>query len=276
MSAILGDLTELGLSEYEAKVYSALLVQDLLTAADITKIGGVPRGRVYDIINQLVDKGFCVTVPGAVKKFRAVNPEIAVQNLIDSQQKQQQKMIEIANKLKDRYETKEDNVTPLDFIQVLTSKQSQVNKFRELVKEAEEFIMAFTKKPYATNPDIEDLKRASAPFKKIIDSGVQVRTIYEADDSTENFIEWVSYFESIGEKIRIAEHLPVKMLITDNHKTMISLRNQGARDFNVSSMVVDHSDLTTALTKLFEFYWNSSMTVKEYKKTSNRKSKKNN
>ena len=272
MKEVIGDLTELGLSEYEAKVYSAMLVQDLLTASDITKIGGVPRGRVYDIINQLIDKGFCVTVPGVVKKFRAVNPEAAVQNLIELHQKHQQKMVGIAKKLQDKFDNKKDNATPLDFIQVLTSKQSQVNKFRELVEDANEIIMAFTKKPYATNPDIEDLKKASAPFKKIIDSGVQVRTVYEADDSTENFVEWLSYFESIGEKIRIAQHLPVKMLISDKNKVMISLRNQGAGSFNVTSMVVEHSDLTTALTNLFEFYWESSMTIKEYKKTRKRNS----
>lgn len=264
MSEITDDLAEVGLSEYEAKVYSAMLHQELLTASDITKISDVPRGRVYDIINQLIDKGFCVMVPGAVKKFRAVDPRMAIQNLIEHQQRYQQRMLEIAERLQDKYKTKRDNTTPLDFVEVLTSKQSQIRKFQELVENAGEFIMAFTKKPYATNPDIDDLKKAGAPFKKIIDKGVKVRTIYEADDNTEHFPEWISYFESMGEVIRIADKLPVKMLISDKNKVMISLRNQGTGKFNVSSMVVEHSDLTDALINLFEFYWSGSMTLEQY------------
>ncbi len=264
MGKIVDDLLEIGLTEYEAKVYSAMIHQDLLTATDITKFGGVPRGRVYDIINQLIDKGFCLTVPGVVKKFRAVEPEAAIANLIEQHQSKQQRMVDIAKKLQDKYNTKKENTTPFDFIQVLTSKQSQVKKFRELVEDATDFIMAFTKKPYAINPDIDDIKKVSAPFKKIIDSGVQVKTIYEADDSTEHFADWVSYFQSIGEQIRIAESLPVKMLISDNKTVMISLTNQATASFSVSSMVVDHTDLTAALIKLFEFYWNSSMIVDQY------------
>lgn len=266
MNQTINDLIEIGLTEYEAKVYTAILQKDLLSAADITKIGGVPRGRVYDIINQMIDKGFCETVPGIVKKFKAVDPETAIKNLIERQKKQEQKMLQLAEKLKSEYNNKEANATPLDYVQVLTSKHSQIKKFQELVEGAQEFIMAFTKKPYAINPDMEDVKKVSEPFKKIIDSGIKVKTVYEADDSTEHFAEWVSYFESIGEQIRIAEYLPMKMLISDNNKVMISLRNQGAQKFRVSSMVVEHSDLTTALMKLFEFYWDSSITVDEYLK----------
>jgi HTH-type transcriptional regulator, sugar sensing transcriptional regulator len=219
---------------------------------------------VYDIINQLIDKGFCETVPGVVKKFKAVDPESAIKNLIEHQKKQEQKMLRIAEKLQLDYNNKKVNTTPLDYVQVLTSRHSQVKKFQELVESAREFIMAFTKKPYAINPDIEDVKKVSAPFKKIIDSGVIVKTVYEADNNTKHFTEWVSYFQSIGEQIRIAETLPMKMLISDNDRVMISLRNQGAVKFSVSSMVVKHSDLTTALIKLFEFYWDNSMTVDEY------------
>jgi HTH-type transcriptional regulator, sugar sensing transcriptional regulator len=269
MNTVINDLVETGLTEYEAKVYNAMLQRDLLSASDITKIGGVPRGRVYDIINQLIEKGFCVTVPGVVKKFSAVDPETAIKNLIEHQKKQERTMLEIARRLKKRFVNKKVNATPFDYIQVLTSKQSQVKKFHELVENAGEFVFAFTKKPYAANPDKEDLKKISAPFKRIIDKGVIVKTIYEADDETEHFSGWVSYFESIGEKIRISKELPMKMLICDNRVVMLSLRNEDTAGFSLSSMVVEHSDLTTALIKLFGYYWDNSMTVTEYSKLGN-------
>lgn len=269
MTEIINQLMEIGLTEYEAQVYSAMLSQDLLKAVDITKICSVPRGRVYDIINQLVEKGFCVVVPGTVKKFKAVDPEAAIKNLIEQQKKQEQKMLEIAKKLVNKYNNKKENSTPLDYIQVLTSKQSQMKKFQELEETSKEHILTFNKKPYATNMnDIDELSEVSAPLKNIINKGIMAKGIYEVEeDNIINFTKYVSYFENIGEQVRICEELPIKMLISDNSNVMISLRNEGVKNFNVSSMIVQHSDLTSALIKLFEFYWNTSITIEEFLKS---------
>lgn len=271
MTEIINELMDIGLTEYEAQVYSAMLSQDLLKAVDITKICSVPRGRVYDILNQLVDKGFCVVVPGVVKKFKAVDPEAAIKNLIEQQKKQEQKMLEIAKKLVNKYNNKKENSTPLDYIQVLTSKQSQMKKFQELEEISKEHILTFNKKPYATNMnDLEELMKVSSPLTNIINNGIVAKGIYEVEeDNIINFTKYVSYFENIGEQVRICEELPIKMLISDNSNVMISLRNEGSVKFNVSSMIVQHSDLTSALIKLFEFYWSTSMTIEEYLKSKN-------
>lgn len=268
MSKSINELTELGLMEYEAKAYNTLLEQNLLSASDIAKISGVPRGRIYDIINQLIEKGFCITIPGTVKKFKAVDPESAIRNLIEQQRKREQTMLEISKKLQSRYTAKKEKTPPIDFIKILTSKQSQIKNFHELETSAEKFIFSFSKGPYITSTvSMEDIKNFSQPLKDMVKRGIKAKGIYEIPDSNvKEFIQWIKYFEQIGEEVRVNKNLPMKMLISDNNAVMLSLRNEGVEKNNLLSMVVEHSDLTTALINLFDFYWNTSMTINEFSK----------
>ncbi|MFC6724418.1 TrmB family transcriptional regulator [Halobium palmae] len=71
-------LQEIGLSEYEAAVYAALLRRGTSTASDVSAEADVPQSRVYDVLNALETKGFAVVQPGRPKKFGAIDPESAV------------------------------------------------------------------------------------------------------------------------------------------------------------------------------------------------------
>jgi len=57
-------LTLLGLTEYEGRVYRALLVEHPATAYRLGKRSGVPLSRVYEVANRLVEKGAATLVPG--------------------------------------------------------------------------------------------------------------------------------------------------------------------------------------------------------------------
>jgi len=47
-----------GMREYEAKIYVTLSSRGILNASEIHEFSGVPRGRVYDTLKILLDKGF--------------------------------------------------------------------------------------------------------------------------------------------------------------------------------------------------------------------------
>ncbi len=80
------------LNTYEAKCYLALLKRDNLSAAEVAKLSGVPRARVYEILDNLMDRGFCHLVAGQVKKFRAASP-LVFRDLVE--QKHEKTKIEI-------------------------------------------------------------------------------------------------------------------------------------------------------------------------------------
>jgi sugar-specific transcriptional regulator TrmB len=76
LESILKSLGVFNLSLYEAKAYLALLEKETLSPVEVAAISGVPRGRVYEILNRLLEKGLCFLVPGDVKQYKATNPEI--------------------------------------------------------------------------------------------------------------------------------------------------------------------------------------------------------
>ncbi|MFW6135706.1 MAG: TrmB family transcriptional regulator [Chloroflexota bacterium] len=50
-------LVELGFSEYEAKAYVALLSQNPATGYQVSKVSGVPRSMVYEVLGKLTARG---------------------------------------------------------------------------------------------------------------------------------------------------------------------------------------------------------------------------
>src|SRR5579884_4428628 len=60
------ELEELGLTNYEARVYLALIRRDVFTAAEVAREARVPRQRVYDVLDGLTRPQLAVLHPGRV------------------------------------------------------------------------------------------------------------------------------------------------------------------------------------------------------------------
>lgn len=71
-------LVQLGHREYEARVSVALAGLGEAPARRIHGVSGVPRPRVYDVLNGLDQKGFIEIRRGSPLLYRAVPPEVVV------------------------------------------------------------------------------------------------------------------------------------------------------------------------------------------------------
>jgi sugar-specific transcriptional regulator TrmB len=65
-------LEDFGLTEYQARVYLALLEFEVATAGQIPSASKVPRTKIYGIMRQLHEKGLVQIVPETPLKYRAV------------------------------------------------------------------------------------------------------------------------------------------------------------------------------------------------------------
>ncbi|MET4563444.1 sugar-specific transcriptional regulator TrmB [Lysinibacillus parviboronicapiens] len=54
---LINQLKQLGYTEYEAKAYIALVQNNHVTAYQVSKHSGIPRARIYGILDLLVEKG---------------------------------------------------------------------------------------------------------------------------------------------------------------------------------------------------------------------------
>lgn len=76
------DLKGFGLSSYEASAYAVLLRLGSADASLVAHKAGIPFGRVYDVLNSLVDRGLLTLHEGRPKQYRAVQPRVAMSILL--------------------------------------------------------------------------------------------------------------------------------------------------------------------------------------------------
>ena len=67
-------LKQIGLNQYESRIYSALLAGGSLTAGELAESSNVPRSRVYDVLTSLEKKGFAIVKLGKPVKYLGVKP----------------------------------------------------------------------------------------------------------------------------------------------------------------------------------------------------------
>lgn len=76
------ELGELGLSSYEEKAYRTLLVAGATTAAELSETSGVPKGRIYDVLNGLEARRLIRRQSSDPNRYVAVQPKTAVDRLL--------------------------------------------------------------------------------------------------------------------------------------------------------------------------------------------------
>ncbi len=77
-------LRDLGLTEYEAKTYTALVKIRSGSASDIHLVSGIPRSAVYGALNKLEERGIVEVQSAKPMRHRAVPPETALKKLKDN------------------------------------------------------------------------------------------------------------------------------------------------------------------------------------------------
>jgi|GEM_PF-2307484 len=268
MKSLKNRLQDFGFTEYESSAYLSLIKMGVSSAGMIVSDAGIPQGRIYNVLGALETRGFCTVSKGQVKKYKAVSPDVAFNQLVVQKQLELQEAMNLKEELEEEFENRQVQALDGELVEVLTSKDSQVQKFNDLVVSSSKTLYSFNKKPYATGflRDMAEIKRSAKPLREIIASGVKVKAIFEREDEHQSeFLAMLKYYESIGEEVRIADSLPIKMLLSDEHLAMVSLKNyHNQKQFNLSSMVIRHTDLSDALTMLFTNAWERSMTLKEY------------
>src|SRR4029079_8615535 len=67
---------------------AALTSRGRATAAEIARLAGLPRQRIYDVVETLIGRGFAIARPGRPLLYSAVAPSEAVARLLDERRSQ--------------------------------------------------------------------------------------------------------------------------------------------------------------------------------------------
>lgn len=74
-------LNEIGFTRYESLVYLSLISCGISSARELSRNCGIPYGKVYEILNNLMSKGFILVSETRPMQFKPVEPS-RVMNLL--------------------------------------------------------------------------------------------------------------------------------------------------------------------------------------------------
>ncbi len=72
---------DLGLSQYQARALAAIIQCGEAKASDISRLSGVPRSKIYSVLDQLVNLGLIDKKPGRPIRYKSKKPDEIMERL---------------------------------------------------------------------------------------------------------------------------------------------------------------------------------------------------
>lgn len=105
--SLLDDLSHIGFTEYEAKVYLALLDTNPATGYQLSKASGVPRSMVYETLKRLHHRGAALeAVEGRVTLYKPLAPRLLLEQY---EAEHQRRVVNLREGLRELHDTSPDD-----------------------------------------------------------------------------------------------------------------------------------------------------------------------
>src|SRR6201999_4517652 len=158
---------QLGLNAYEARSYLVLIGHPRFKAIELAARAHVPRQKIYEVLDSLVEKSFAQVVQEKTKLFSAVEPSLAIPGyLARKRQVLEQELTDngraggaLIDDLKTLYSEGQGGRGTLDFLRIVTEPAQTAAEYRRMLAEVKHEYLEFSRPPYAVDPLDERLVR---------------------------------------------------------------------------------------------------------------------
>jgi sugar-specific transcriptional regulator TrmB len=233
-------LQKLGMTEYAARIYVALLRLGSGTAREIAETTSVPRTRVYDAVETLRKDGFVDVAYGSPKVFRPVSRETATRQF-------QLEYDETIEELADTLATLEptDPTYEQPGVWTVSSQEAISDRVLEFIGEADTEVVYMSIEELLTDDIIQALATAS-------DQGATVQlagTSPSARQEIEAAIPDAETFESLWEW---SDTTAGRLIMVDRETILVSvLPEEGSAEETAVWGSGEHNSLVVVLQAVF-------------------------
>lgn len=173
----MANLRDLGLSEYEARAYRALLQTGPTTAKELSQVSDVPMGRIYDVLNSIEQYNLVRSQTASrPKKYVAVEPSTALDRLLEDKKRELQEKENQYEEIVEQLTTTLDSVEPHEetFWTAAVGPAEVVDLLVERIAAADERVVMVAS-TVSQQFDINDLgDRIAAALEAALDRDVEV------------------------------------------------------------------------------------------------------
>ena len=84
MKALVEDLRDFGLSEWEARSYAALATHGIMTATALSEVSRIPASKIYEVLRNLRNKSLAAVRTTKPYIWSAVDPKVALKSMLET------------------------------------------------------------------------------------------------------------------------------------------------------------------------------------------------
>jgi sugar-specific transcriptional regulator TrmB len=250
-------LQQLGLNAYESRSYLVLLGHPRFKALELAARAHVPRQKIYEVLDSLVEKGFSQVVQERTKLFSAVEPSLAIPGYLSRQRQAfEQELADhsragsaLTDELKALYSEGQGGRGTLDYLRIVSEPAQTAAEYRRMLAEVRKDYLEFSRPPYAVDPLKEQMVKQAAA------SGVHCRILLEAATLDEEHRQHLTDYVAAGVEVRVADALPMKLAVFDGSRGLVALLDPVITRPAWTSVVFDHAGMGEAMQGLFDVHW---------------------
>ncbi|WP_327050898.1 TrmB family transcriptional regulator [Halomicrococcus gelatinilyticus] len=252
------DLGELGLSSYEEKVYRTLLVTGAATATEVSEASGVPKGRIYDVLNNLKARQLVRTQSTEPTRYAAEPPEIVVDRLLAERtaelQQEWARYREVANSVRSNLLP----TLPADgsvWLGALGSEEMQT-ALEEHMQTATNSVRAAVGPPYES-ASWQALKQEVDAFFDGAQPGLTVSLLVSQQviETAPDALFDVAEEHAAEVRIRVLPEIPVSFDVIDQTVTTIDIPHPQMTADRIGVVAVNDSDIVGEFERQFQELW---------------------
>jgi sugar-specific transcriptional regulator TrmB len=257
MDDALDQLTELGLSNYEARAFWVLVDTGPTTAEDVASEAEIPMGRIYDVLNSLKDQSLVRHDDGHPRTYVPVAAERAVSHLLDQR-------TEELEQRRNRYESTATELQAyLDTVEATEGEQSfATSAFHEddtiaLVSErldtATEQVQ-IAAGSISVRPDLRGI--LTDQLLELLEAGVQIRVLATPDAE---FSSEVTTLRESGLELRVGIETPEqRFFVVDETEVLLEVFHPVSSEELLAGVNFRDDAIAADLADSFEALWADS------------------
>ena len=250
-------LQQVGLNAYEARSYLVLMGHPRFKALELAARAHVPRQKIYEVLDSLVEKGFAQVVQEKTKLFSAVDPSLAIPGYLARRSKALQNELTeqarlatgLIEDLRAAYVEGQYGHGTLDFLNLVNDPTQTAIHYRRMLTTVAHEYAEFSRPPFAVDPLDEQLVKESAQ------RGVRCRLLIEAGPIDDEHQGRLKEYRQHGVEIRFLHRLPLKLALFDGRSGLVALLDPVLTRPSWTAVVFDHAGFAEAMAGLFESYW---------------------
>jgi HTH-type transcriptional regulator, sugar sensing transcriptional regulator len=250
-------LQHLGLNAYESRSYLVLLGHPRFKALELAARAHVPRQKIYEVLDSLVERGFAQVVQEKTKLFSAVEPSLAIPSYLTRRRHLlEQELTDngrvgsaLIDDLAALYSEGQGGRGTLDFLRIVSEPAQTATEYRRMLSEVKREYVEFSRPPYAVDPLDEKL------VKQARLNGASCRILLEEGTLDDEHRQRLEEYVSIGVEVRMARSLPMKLAVFDDQHGMIALLDPVITRRTWTAIVFHHEGMGEAMKGLFEAHW---------------------